>query len=324
LETILVTGGAGFIGSHLCERLIDDGHRVVCFDNFDPYYDPNRKRRNLAALERSERFHLVCGDIRDAPALQLLLRENRIDAIAHLAARVGVRSSLHSPVAYQDVNVSGSTTVLEAARGAGIGTVVMASSSSVYGSNVKSPFHEDDPVVEPISPYAASKRSMELVGRVYAHLYGMDVICLRFFTVYGPRQRPDMAISTFVERVRSGLPIEVFGDGSALRDYTYIGDIVNGFTAALYRAHGIGFQIANLGNSHTVALKDLICEIGRALDREPRVINRPTEPGDVNMTCADVRKAAELFGFQPVTPIWEGIRRYVEWVEMEDHAHVAA
>ena len=314
MKTVLVTGGAGFIGSHLCERLVQRGDRVVCYDNFDPYYDVGIKERNLAALVDTPGFTLVRGDIREAGRLTEVLRETGADHVVHLAALAGVRPSLESPALYQEVNVAGTTNVLEAARKAGIRSVVMASSSSVYGANEKTPFHEDDPVCAPISPYAASKRAAELAGYVHHHLYDMDVICHRFFTVYGPRQRPDMAIAKFTQRVMRGQPIEMFGDGSTRRDYTFVDDVVDGIVASVDRAHGLGFQIFNLGNSETIALSDLIASIGRVVGREPIIETRPEQRGDVTITSADIEKAARLLGYAPQTRIEDGLFRYHAWL----------
>ena len=314
MKTVLVTGGAGFIGSHLCERLIARGDRVVCYDNFDPYYAPAVKERNLAALAGAPGFTLVRGDVREADRLTEVVRETGAGHIVHLAALAGVRPSLESPARYQEVNVGGTTNVLEAARKTGIPSVVMASSSSVYGANEKTPFHEDDPVCAPISPYAASKRATELAGYVHHHLYDMDVICHRFFTVYGPRQRPDMAIAKFTQRVMRGQPIQMFGDGSTRRDYTFVDDIVDGLVASLDRARGLGFQIFNLGNSETVALRDLIPAIRRVAGRDPIIEMRPTQMGDVTITSANIEKASRLLGFAPRTGIEDGLMRYHAWL----------
>jgi len=322
-SAILVTGGAGFIGSHVCERLLARGERVVCYDNFDPYYDPAVKERNLAHIREHPGFALVRADILDAGRLAVVLKGHEIDRIIHLAARAGVRASLREPTLYQQVNVGGTTNILEAARQAGIRSVVLASSSSVYGANTAVPFHEDDPVNQPISPYAASKRAAELAAFAHCHLYGMDALCLRFFTVYGPRQRPDMAISRFVDRVRRGEPIEMYGDGTTRRDYTFVEDIVAGVIAAVDRAPGMGFQVFNLGNSQTVALCDLIQSIGRAVGRRPEVRIAPEQPGDVQVTYASVEKAKRLLGYAPRTSLDEGLARYVEWLKAEEAVGVA-
>lgn len=314
MKKVLVTGGAGFIGSHLCEALTERGDQVVCYDNLDPYYSPTRKTQNLLGVSSDPNFTLVLGDIRDAERLSAVLERCEITHVVHLAARAGVRPSLEQPTLYQDVNVGGTTTVLECARLAGVRSVVMASSSSVYGANTKVPFHEDDPVLSPISPYAASKRATELIAFTYAHLYQMDVLCHRFFTVYGPRQRPDMAISKFVDRIRRGESIDMYGDGSTRRDYTYIGDIVQGLMASVDRAAGMGFQIFNLGNSRTVALSELIATIGRVVGREPIVSRKPMQPGDVEITFADTEKAGRMLGFRAGTDIADGIAHYAEWL----------
>jgi UDP-glucuronate 4-epimerase len=324
LRTILVTGGAGFIGSHLCERLIERGDRVTCFDSFDPYYDPDRKLRNLEAILDDPHFTLVRGNIVNGGLLQDVMQEHRVDRVVHLAARAGVRPSLEEPALYQEVNVAGTTNVLEAARKSNIRSVILASSSSVYGANTKVPFCETDPVDQPISPYAASKRACELIAHVYHALYGMDVICHRFFTVYGPRQRPDMAISKFMDRVQRGVPIDIFGDGSTRRDYTYVDDIVSGIVASIDRANGMGFQVFNLGNSHTVTLCELVAAIGDALRIEPLLRYRPEQLGDVKITFANTDKARKMLDYAPATPIELGLSRYVSWLRTEDLAYAAA
>jgi UDP-glucuronate 4-epimerase len=321
---VLVTGGAGFIGSHLCERLLDRGDSVVCLDSFDPYYAPEIKERNLAAMRDHPRFGLVRGDIRDTACLEETIRDRSVRHIVHLAARAGVRPSLNAPALYQEVNVCGTINVLEAARQAGIGSVVLASSSSVYGANTKVPFDEEDPVCHPISPYAASKRAVELNAYVYAHLYGMDVLCHRFFTVYGPRQRPDMAIARFVHKIRRGDVVEMYGDGSTRRDYTYIEDIINGVVASLDRAPGMGFQIFNLGNSQTVALSELIATIGNALGRDPILRRVPEQPGDVPVTFASIEKARKCLDYVPATGMAEGVTRYIAWIEEQEAATIDA
>lgn len=325
-RNLLVTGGAGFIGSHLCERLIERGDRVTCFDNFDPYYDPDRKMRNLEGVFGHSRFKLVRGNIVDGGLLQDVMAEHAVDGVVHLAARAGVRPSLEEPALYQEVNVGGTANVLEAARKSGIRSVVMASSSSVYGANTKVPFCETDPVDQPISPYAASKRACELMAHVYHSLYGMDVICHRFFTVYGPRQRPDMAISKFVDRVQRGLPIDVYGDGSTRRDYTFVDDVVAGVIASVDRAEGLGLQIFNLGNSQTITLCGLVDAIGNALGTEPLLRHRPEQLGDVKITYANIDKARRMLDYSPATPLDLGLSRYVSWLREKEgaRAYVAA
>jgi len=313
MTRILVTGAAGFIGSHLVERLVGAGRGVVGLDNFDEFYDPSVKRRNLAALEDEPRFELVEGDIRDPALLEAL--PDDIDSIVHLAARAGVRPSIAEPMLYQDVNVTGTQRLLELARRREIRRFVFGSSSSVYGNNEKVPFSEDDPVDRPISPYAATKRAGELLCHTYRHLFGIGCVCLRFFTVYGPRQRPDLAIHKFTRLMSAGEPIPRFGDGSTKRDYTHIDDILQGVEAAIawLEANPGAFEIVNLGESETVELSRLIVLIADALGVEPRVVELPPQPGDVERTFADITRARELFGYAPATPIERGIPGFVAW-----------
>ncbi|RMG47432.1 MAG: SDR family NAD(P)-dependent oxidoreductase [Acidobacteria bacterium] len=310
-RTVLVTGAAGFIGSHLVDRLLARGDRVVGLDNFDDFYPAETKRRNVAGALRSARFRLVEGDVRDAKALDALFASERFDAVVHLAARAGVRPSLAQPALYADVNVRGTTVLFEAARRAKVRRIVFASSSSVYGGNEKVPFSEEDPVERPISPYAATKRATELIAWTFHHLYGMDAIGLRFFTVYGPRQRPEMAIHKFTRLIDEGRPVPMYGDGSSRRDYTYIDDCIDGVVAALDRA--AGFRMYNLGEARTVALSELVGLIGRALGREPEIEPLPPQPGDVPVTFADISRARSELGYDPRVPIEEGIARFVRW-----------
>ena len=309
---ILVTGAAGFIGSHLCQRLIGDGCRVVGLDNFDPFYEVATKRRNLKPLLGSERFELVEGDIRDAGCVASVLRQGGFEAIVHLAAKAGVRPSIEDPVGYTDVNVNGTVVMLEAARNYGIRKFIFASSSSVYGNNKKVPFSETDNVDRPISPYAATKKAGELICHTYSHLYGIGMTCLRFFTVYGPRQRPDLAIHKFARQIEAGEPISVFGDGSMRRDFTYIGDIIDGVTAALGACEG--FEIYNLGESRPVRLDTLITEIEKALGKKAILNRLPEQPGDVIVTYADVDKAVRRLGYRPQTELSTGLARFVQWL----------
>ncbi|HEX5011740.1 MAG TPA: NAD-dependent epimerase/dehydratase family protein [Planctomycetota bacterium] len=311
MGTVLVTGAAGFIGSHLSERLVARGDRVVGFDNFNGYYDPAIKRRNVAGLLRGGGFALVQGDIRDREAVARALKEHRPDALVHLAAMAGVRPSLEDPVLYHDVNCTGTAVLLQAAQAAGLQRFVFGSSSSVYGGNPKVPFHEDDDVSGPVSPYAATKRANELSCHVFAHLYGMSIACLRFFTVYGPRQRPEMAIHKFVRLLERGEKLPLFGDGRSERDYTYVDDILDGVLKALDRSQG--FRIYNLGESRTVSLKELVAAIGRATGREPGVDWQPAQPGDVPRTFADVSRARAELGYDPRVGLEEGLRRFVAW-----------
>ena len=309
--SILVTGAAGFIGSHLCEALLARGDRVVGLDNFNDFYDPAIKRANLAGPLARPGFALVEGDIRDAAAVARVFREHAPTSVVHLAAMAGVRPSLQDPALYHDVNCTGTAVVLQAARAAGVGRFVFGSSSSVYGGNPKVPFHEDDDVSRPVSPYAATKRANELTCHTFHHLYGMDIACLRFFTVYGPRQRPEMAIHKFVRLTEAGQPLPLFGDGRSERDYTYVDDILDGVLKAHDQSRG--FRVYNLGESRTISLRDLVAAIGRATGREPRVDWQPPQPGDVPRTYADVGRAKAELGYAPKVDLDEGLRRFVAW-----------
>jgi UDP-glucuronate 4-epimerase len=308
---ILVTGGAGFIGSHLLERLLEEGHDCLCIDNFDDFYPEPIKRANLRTAMAHPRFRLVEADIRDPGAYDKVEQTMEIATVVHLAAKAGVRPSLEQPLLYEQVNVHGTMMLLDFARRKKIDRFVFASSSSVYGNNEKIPFHEDDRVDWPISPYAATKKAGELLAYTYAHLYGMAVTCLRFFTVYGPRQRPEMAIHKFTRKIDRGESVPVFGDGSSERDYTYITDIIQGVTASMERLDG--FQTINLGDSRTVSLKELIETIEKALGKKARRERMPEQPGDVRKTCADIRRAGERLGYVPGVPIEEGISLFVDW-----------
>ena len=308
----LVTGGAGFIGSHVCERLLQAGHSVWAFDDLNSFYDPQIKRRNIRDIQSLARpFEFVQGDITDCAAVNELFSGVKFDQIIHLAARAGVRPSLAEPALYQRVNVEGTVNILEAARKAGVNKITIASSSSVYGVNAKVPFSESDPIFSAISPYAASKLACEALGHVYHHIYGLDVIMLRFFTVYGPRQRPDLAIHKFASLIHAGKPIPVFGDGSTARDYTYITDIVDGMIACTQR--NFGFEIFNLGESQTVKLHELISLLESALGRKAVLDRQPPQPGDVPITFADISKARAKLGYDPRIKIAAGIPRFVDW-----------
>jgi UDP-glucuronate 4-epimerase len=310
-QKILITGGAGFIGSHVTRRLLARGASVVCLDDFNDFYDPSLKRRNAAEFAGRGDWRLVEGDIRDAALVDELFRGERFDAVIHLAARAGVRPSLREPILYEDVNCIGTLRLLEAARHHGPANFVFASSSSVYGINEKVPFAESDPVDLPISPYATTKRAGELLCFNYSHLYGLRTSCLRFFTVYGPAQRPEMAIAKFTDLIARGRAVPLYGTGQSRRDYTYIDDIVDGVVAALDLAPK--FEVFNLGGSQTTALIDLVHWIAGELDVEPRLELLPEQPGDVPITFADVTKAREMLGYEPQVPIREGLRRYVAW-----------
>ena len=313
MSRVLITGGAGFIGSHLTRRLLARGERVTVLDDFNDFYDPARKRRNVAPfLEHADdAYHLVEGDIRDQPLVERVFAAGRFDAVVHLAARAGVRPSLSEPILYEDVNCIGTLRLLEAARRHGPANFVFGSSSSVYGINRKVPFAEDDPVEQPISPYATTKRTGELLCFNYHHLYGLRTSCLRFFTVYGPAQRPEMAIHKFTDLLARGQVVPMYGDGGSRRDYTYIDDIVTGIVAAMDLAPG--FEILNLGGAETTSLRDLVRWLAEDLGVEPRIEQLPDQPGDVPITFADVAKAGRLLGYAPQVPIREGLRRFVEW-----------
>jgi len=308
---ILVTGGAGFIGSHLVERLLTEGHRVICLDNFDDFYDPALKRRNLTRALQDPTFRLIEGDLRDEGILEKLFEEEKIDIVAHLAARAGVRPSIQYPLLYAEVNIRGTLNLLEACRKYKVGRLVFASSSSVYGNNPKIPFAESDPVDNPISPYAATKKAGELICHTYHHLYGINMACLRYFTVYGPRQRPEMAIHQFTRLIHQGKKVALFGDGSSRRDYTYVDDAVAGTMGALIRAKG--YEIYNIGESQTISLLELIKTIERRVGKKALIEYLSVQPGDVERTYADIRKAGERLGYRPQTQIQEGLDRFVRW-----------
>ncbi|MBM4026415.1 MAG: NAD-dependent epimerase/dehydratase family protein [Planctomycetes bacterium] len=311
----VVTGAAGFIGSHLTERLLRDGWAVTGVDNFDGFYDPQVKRDNLAACLSHPHFRLLEADIRDKTAMEAALPDDT-DVIVHLAARAGVRPSILEPVLYMDVNINGTVALLEIARQRHIGRFVFASSSSVYGNNEKVPFSETDNVDYPISPYAATKKAGELICHTYHHLYGLAINCLRFFTVYGPRQRPDLAIHKFARLIEAGKPIPVFGDGTMMRDFTYIDDIINGVVAAMDRC--TDYQIYNLGESQPISVTDLITELAHALGKPATRQYLPPQPGDVERTYADIAKAETQLDYQPSTHIRTGLARFVAWLRKSD------
>jgi len=310
-KVILVTGGAGFIGSHLVERLLAEGRRVIVLDNFDSFYDPAIKRCNISAVLDHEGYRLVEGDIRDEDAIEALFASESIDAVVHLAARAGVRPSIEQPALYTSVNLSGTTVLLEACRRHGVGRFVFGSSSSVYGNNKKVPFSEDDPVDRPISPYGATKKAGEVLCYSFHHLTGMSMACLRFFTVFGPRQRPEMAIHKFTRLLADGDQVEQYGDGSSARDYTYVDDIVDGVVRALDRCES--YHIWNLGGSHTTRLSELVRRIADGLGVPARVRELPFQPGDVDQTWADVSRARAELGWQPEVPFDRGLRLFLEW-----------
>ena len=315
-RTVLVTGVAGFIGSHVAEALLARGDRVIGLDNLDDFYDPALKRGTVAAIEGREdadRFAFVEGDIRDEARVRELLEEHGARDVVHLAARAGVRPSIEQPALYADVNVRGTAVMLEASRVCGVERFIMASSSSVYGNNAKAPFAETDDVSEPISPYAATKRSCELIAHTFHHLYSTPIACLRFFTVFGPRQRPDLAIQKFMRLMEAGEPIPMFGDGSTSRDFTYIDDIVAGVLAALDRIADHGFRIWNLGGNHPVSLREMIDTVADAAGVSPQIDRQPMQPGDVNRTYADLTRSGAELGYAPTTPFAEGVKRQWAW-----------
>ncbi|HEY4484772.1 MAG TPA: NAD-dependent epimerase/dehydratase family protein [Nitrospiria bacterium] len=311
MKKILVTGGAGFIGSHVIDRLLSEGRRVVCLDNFDAFYNPAVKRANLSSSIGHPAFRLIEGDIRDEKTVDGVFREERFDAVFHAAARAGVRPSIQEPALYHDVNVNGTVHLLESARSFGVRNFVFASSSSVYGANNKIPFSESDPADFPISPYASTKRAGELLAHAYHHLYNLPITCLRFFTVYGPRQRPEMAVHAFTRRIHEGSPVSLFGDGSSRRDYTYIADAVDGVVRAIDRPHP--YEIINIGEAQTTGLHDLVRILEGLLGKKSHIERLEDQPGDVPMTCADVGKARRLLGYEPRTTLEEGLQKFVEW-----------
>ncbi|MBC7834197.1 MAG: GDP-mannose 4,6-dehydratase [Phycisphaerales bacterium] len=314
---VLVTGAAGFIGSHVSGALLARGQRVIGLDNFDGFYDRALKERNVAEVRAggAELFQLVEGDIRDEGLVRRVFEEHRPAGVIHLAARAGVRPSIADPVGYVDVNVRGTMVVLEAARRAGCGRAVVASSSSVYGNCPVAPFSEEMDVSAPISPYAATKKACELIGHTHWHLTGMPTAMLRFFTVYGARQRPDLAIGLFLRKVAAGETIPVFGDGTSSRDYTYIDDIVAGVLAAYDRVPGFGYRVWNLGGSEPVSLARMIEVIGKVVRKTPRVERKSMQPGDVERTSADLARAGKELGYSPRTGFEEGVRKQWEWVK---------
>jgi UDP-glucuronate 4-epimerase len=311
---ILVTGAAGFIGSHCVDRLLSEGHEVIGLDNFDSFYPREIKDRNLELAKSSPLFTLVEADIRSRDSLSSVSQEiSGIDAIIHLAAKAGVRPSIEDPMGYQETNVKGTQNLLELARESGIKQFVFASSSSVYGVNPNVPWSESDTGLKPISPYASTKVSGELMGHVYSHLYGIRFIALRFFTVYGPRQRPDLAIHKFARMILAGKPIPIFGDGRTRRDYTYVSDTVDGIVGALHYSAS-PFEVINLGNQHTVSLAEMVETIERALGVQALRTPLPEQPGDVPQTWADITKAQSLLGYHPTTSFPDGFAKFLSWL----------
>jgi UDP-glucuronate 4-epimerase len=311
MKRILVTGAAGFIGSHLVEALLSRGDAVAGIDNFNDYYDPAVKRRNLENALTLDRFSLYEADICDEPPLRSVFEEFRPDVVVHLAARAGVRPSIQDPNLYHRVNVIGGQHVLDACRDYPVSHLVFASSSSVYGGSTDVPFKESDPVHRPVSPYAATKRMNELQAHVCHHLHGLNVTMLRFFTVYGPRQRPDMAIHQFTRRILEGKPVPMFGDGTTRRDYTYVDDITGGLVQCVDTP--LGYEVLNLGEHHTTELRELIAIIEKHTGRSAMIDRQPEQPGDVRVTYADIGRARELIGYNPQIGMDEGVRRFVQW-----------
>lgn len=322
MRTILVTGGAGFIGSHLSERLLKEGNKVLVIDNFNNYYNPEIKRNNLEEVKKTciengislENFKVFEGDIRDKGFLKEVF-SNKIDSIMHLAAMAGVRPSIQDPSLYYDVNITGTVNLLEICRENGIKQFVFASSSSVYGNNEKVPFSESDRVDNPISPYAATKKSGELLCHTYHHLFDMNIACLRFFTVYGPRQRPDLAINKFTSLILEGKEIPFYGDGSTSRDYTYVDDIVSGIVSSINYVNTDKkvFEILNIGGDKTVSLIEMVETIEEVLGKKAKLNRLPMQPGDVNRTCADISHSKEVIDYNPKTIFKEGIKKFIEW-----------
>jgi UDP-glucuronate 4-epimerase len=316
MRNLLITGGAGFIGSHLVDRLLSTNvEHITVVDDFNDFYDPSIKRANIREHLKDPRYNVSETDIRDRATLEQVFRNTNFDCVVHLAARAGVRPSLSEPQLYNETNVSGTLNLLELARHNNIKQFVFGSSSSVYGINAKVPFSEDDPIRQPISPYAATKGAGELLCHTYSHLYGLRCVCLRFFTVYGPRQRPDLAIHKFAKLITERKPIPVFGDGTARRDYTYIDDIIDGVVAALHYDQSY-YEVFNLGEARTVELNELISLLEKELDMPATIDRQPPQPGDVPQTFADISKARALLGYDPKTQIEDGLHRFVEWFRM--------
>src|SRR5437868_11163156 len=307
---IMVTGGAGFIGSHLAEKLLAVGHEVLILDDFNDFYDPQIKHANIAGFAKDLTICRV--DLRENYSVRTVFRREKLDAILHLAARAGVRPSIQSPRLYYDTNVGGTLHLLEAARVTGVQRFIFASSSSVYGASKTIPFSEEEHLTQTLSPYGATKIAGEFLCSTYSHLYQMRVVALRYFTVYGPRQRPDLAIHQFTRRINAGQPIDQFGDGSTRRDYTYIDDIIQGVMAA-FEYDGPLYDLFNLGESETIQLKDLIAAIEKTLGKKAKINQLPEQPGDVPLTCADISKARKLLGYNPATPLSVGLPKFVEW-----------
>ncbi len=318
MRTYLVTGGAGFIGSHLCETLLQNGCEVIALDSLNDYYDVRIKEKNLQEIRQhcgAQQFQFVHGDIRDMNMLKSIFSRNSIQDVIHLAAYAGVRPSIEEPRLYYDVNVMGTLNILECMKKYHVKKMLFASSSSVYGNNKFVPFSEDHFVDQPISPYAATKKSCELLCHTYHHLYDINIACLRFFTVYGPRQRPDLAIHKFTRLIDEGKPIPFFGDGSTKRDYTYIGDIIDGIMKAAkwVESDEKRFEVFNLGESSTISLKEMVETIEQAIGKKAIIHHMPKQAGDVELTNADISKAKRILGYHPTTKFSDGIAKFVAW-----------
>jgi UDP-glucuronate 4-epimerase len=307
---VLVTGGAGFIGSHLVEKLLAAGHEAAILDDFNDFYDPQIKRANISAIAKEIVAHDI--DLRNGEKVAEVFRKQKFDAVAHLAARAGVRPSIQQPQLYYDTNVSGTLHLVDGARTSGVERFIFASSSSVYGAAKKVPFSEKEQLTQTLSPYAATKIAGEFLCSTYSHLYKMRVVALRYFTVYGARQRPDLAIHQFTRKIHAGKPIDQFGDGTTRRDYTYIDDIIQGTMAAL-KYDGPMFDVFNLGESETIQLKDLIAAIEKALGKKAKINRLPEQPGDMPLTCADISKARKLLGYNPKTKFEDGLPKFIDW-----------
>lgn len=318
MKTYLVTGGAGFIGSNLVNRLLKENNRVIVVDNFNDFYNPDIKEKNVKDNLNNPNYILKRIDIRDSSEIERVFNENEIDGIFHLAAMAGVRPSIENPILYQQVNGIGTQVILEQAKKKGIKNLVMASSSSVYGNCKEVPFKEDFIVDFAISPYAATKKANEVMAHVYHKLFDMNIIMLRFFTVFGPRQRPDLAINKFTRLMLEGKEIPMFGDGSTSRDYTFVEDIVDGIIKSMkYEENNSDvYEILNLGNSSPISLIDMINTIGEVLNVKPNIKQMPMQPGDVERTYADISKAKKLIGYEPKTNFKEGIEKFVEWYKV--------
>jgi UDP-glucuronate 4-epimerase len=317
LKRVLLTGGAGFIGSHVAQALLRRGVELTIVDNLDGFYSPARKKSNLNEIRQTGKYKFANQDIRAKKGMRELIARARPEVIIHLAARAGVRPSIEQPLLYESVNISGTLNLLELCKQCGVEKFILGSSSSVYGMTSKTPFSESQAELRPVSPYGATKLAGEILGYTYAHLYGFPVICLRFFTVYGPRQRPDLAIHKFTGLIESGKPLPIFGDGTTGRDYTYVDDIVSGVMEALEyeppRGAGAPFEIFNLGNSHPVTLAELVRLLEQTTEHKALKQQMPVQPGDVLITWADISKSARILGYRPATPLEEGLKKFVAW-----------